>query len=146
MATPWLLRRAQGRPWPLLLTGNVPSERMWASAFSMSGMLMDSAQSQSRRPSFMGSLWHAEVSWVHLAHGFRSAGVWLAHSLVLGPVKIILVQHEAVWEYVSEQPGEGRLAARGAAGQAHDDCFLAAHLLGGVEGGCRLRDRMALWG
>lgn len=53
---PWLLRRAQSRSVPLLLTGNVPSERMCDSAFSMSGMLIDSAQSQSRRPSFIGSL------------------------------------------------------------------------------------------
>jgi hypothetical protein len=114
---------------PLLLTGNVPSDRMCDSAFSMSAMLMDSAQSQSRRPSLTGSLRTKGVTF--LFFDGAPAGLEkpdrLAHSLVFGPVKVVLVQYEAVWEDVSEEPGEGGLAARRAAGHTHDNCLLATH-------------------
>ena len=132
LVTPWLLRWEQAWPGPLLLTGNVPSERMCDSAFSMSGMLMDSAQSQSRRPSFIGSLGAKCQSYARtLLSPFGL--IRLAYSLVLGQVKVVLVQHEAVWENVSEQPGEGCLAARGAAGHTHDDCLLVSHSHGGYD-------------
>lgn len=64
---------------------------------------MDSGQSQSRRPSFIGSLEiFGSVSLVLEAFYSRSCER-IFHSLSLGPVKVIFVQDESAGEDVAEE-------------------------------------------
>lgn len=58
---PWLVRWLRG--W--LLTGNLPVLWMWSRDFTMSGIERDSAQSQSRRSSFFGSLEYWSVAYAN---------------------------------------------------------------------------------
>lgn len=101
----------------------------------MAGTSIDSAQSQSRRPSFMGSLeFPVSIYYMYIyikvirryeswQMGERNFEViftqrttqWRGVSLSLGPVKIIFVQDKRAGEDVAEQPGERCLAAGRAA-------------------------------
>lgn len=107
-------------------TGKAACWRIYERASAMAGMSMDSGQSQSRRPSFMGSLEYLAVL-VSLGGFTHKMSCEERISLSLGPVKVIFVQDKSAGEDVAEEACEGCLAAGGAAGEGHDEGLFVCH-------------------
>lgn len=147
----------------ILRTGNAACRRIYDKASAMAGTSIAPAQSQSRRPSFEGSLYvfvfalacaiaHPRMYLciclyvymyvcacvyirihIHIVISFevmptkdtRWQRGWLVflwkYALLLGLVKVILVEDECVWENVAQEACQCGFAAGAAAGYADDE-------------------------